>query len=43
MEIGAAVEAYLSELESNPDRVRELVGWDWVEDAIQRLPPHFAA
>jgi len=39
----AAVEAYLTELESNPDRVRGLAGWDWIEDAIQRLPARFAA
>ena len=39
----AAVEAYLSELESNPDRVRGLAGWDWIEDAIQRLPARYAA
>ena len=34
---------YLTELESNPDRVRGLAGWDWIEDAIQRLPARFAA
>ena len=39
----AAVAAYLTELESNPDRVRGLAGWDWIEDAIQRLPAHYAA
>ena len=39
----AAVEAYLTELESNPDRVRGLAGWDWIEDAIQRLPARYAA
>ena len=38
----AAVEAYLTELESNPDRVRGLAGWDWIEDAIQRLPARYA-
>ncbi len=43
MEIGAAVEAYLTELESNPDCVRGLAGWDWIEDAFQRLPARFAA
>ena len=26
----AAVEAYLTELESNPDFVRGLAGWDWI-------------
>ena len=39
----AAVEAYLTELESNPDRVRGLAGWDWIEDATQRLPARYAA
>ena len=39
----AAVAAYLTELESNPDRVRGLAGWDWIEDAIQRLPARYAA
>ena len=39
----AAVAAYLTELESNPDRVRGLAGWDWIEDAIQRLPERYAA
>ena len=39
----AAVAAYLTELESNPDRVRGLAGWDWIEDAIQRLPARNAA
>ena len=39
----AAVEGYLTELESNPDRVRGLAGWDWIEDAIQRLPARYAA
>ncbi len=38
----AAVEVYLTELESNPDRVRGLAGWDWIEDAIQRRPARFA-
>ena len=39
----ASVAAYLTELESNPDRVRGLAGWDWIEDAIQRLPARNAA
>jgi len=38
-----AVEAYLTDLESKPDRVRALAGWDWIEDAIQRLPAAIAA
>ena len=32
----AAVEAYLTELESNPDRVRGLAGWDWIRLGVIR-------
>ena len=39
----AAVVAYLTHLESNPNRVRALTGWDWIEDAIQHLPTLLAA
>ena len=39
----SAVEEYLTELESDPDRVRSLAGWDWIEDAIQGLSAHIAA
>jgi transposase len=39
----AAVAAYLTYLESDPDRVRALCGWDWIEEAIQHLPTHIAA
>ena len=39
----AAVERYLTGLEPNPGRVRGLAGWNWIEDAIQRLPAHYAA
>ena len=38
-----AVNAYLSELESDPRRVRSLAGWDWIEEALQSLPSHYAA
>ena len=38
-----AVEAFLTELESDPDRVRTLCGWDWIEEAIQGFPVHIAA
>ena len=38
-----AVEAYLSELSSDPGRVRSLVAWDWIEDAMRNLPPPFMA
>ena len=39
----AAVAAYLTYLESDPDRVRALCGWDWIEEAIQGFPVHIAA
>ncbi len=38
-----AVHAFLSELESDPDRVRALTAWDWIDEAIQGLPVHLAA
>lgn len=38
-----AVEAFLTELESNPERVRTLAGWAWIVDAVQRLPTGLAA
>ncbi len=33
-----AVDTFLTNLESKPHRVQLLAGWDWIEDAIQRLP-----
>ena len=39
----AAVEAFLTGFESDPNRVRALAGWDWIEQAVQRLPAGFAA
>ena len=38
-----AVDAYLSELASDPERVRSLAAWDWIEDNVQRLPAPFMA
>ena len=38
-----AVSAYLTGLESDPDRVRALTGWDWIEQAVQGAPAHIAA
>ena len=38
-----AVDAYLSELASDPERVRSLAAWDWIEDNVQRLPASFMA
>ena len=34
----AAVEAFLRELDADPDRVRQLCGWDWLTDALDALP-----
>ena len=39
----AAVDAYLRRLESDPSRVRSLAGWDWINEAIDSLPPSHAA
>jgi len=38
-----AVQAFLSELESDPERVREITAWDWIDKAIQGLPVRLAA
>ena len=38
-----AVNAYLRRLESDPDRVRSLAGWDWIDEAIESLPSSYAA
>ena len=37
-----AVTEFLTELESDPDRVRSLAGWDWIQRAAQSLPAHVA-
>jgi transposase len=34
----AAVDAFLIELDADPDRVRRLAGWDWIEQAFESLP-----
>ena len=34
----AALEAFLIELDADPDRVRRLAGWDWIEQAFESLP-----
>lgn len=33
-----AAEVYLHYLDRNPDRVRQLCGWDWICDSLQALP-----
>ena len=38
-----AVNSYLEQLESDPARVRSLVGWGWIEDNVRILPAHFMA
>jgi len=38
-----AVEAFLTELETEPERVRSLTDWDWIEDAVQQLPSQYTA
>ena len=38
-----AVEAYLTELAADPARVRRLCAWDWILDALARLPERPAA
>lgn len=38
-----AVEAFLTELETEPDRVRSLTDWDWIKDAVQQLPSQYTA
>ncbi len=35
----AAAEEYLRELKADPERVRQLVGWRWIRDTLQALPP----
>jgi DDE superfamily endonuclease len=34
----AAAEAYLTDLAADPDRVRQLCGWDWLTAALDALP-----
>ena len=34
----AAVNAFLDDLDAEPDRVRSLCGWDWITTAIASLP-----
>ena len=39
----AAVNAYLSKLESDPERVRSLTGWEWIRKNVQGLREDYAA
>ena len=38
-----AVEAFLTEFESDPNRVRGLAGWEWIDEAVEHLPTLLAA
>ncbi len=38
-----AVDAFLTNLESDPGRVRGLTAWDWIGQAIEGLPVRLAA
>jgi hypothetical protein len=33
-----AAEVYLRQLAANPERVRQLCGWEWVRATLQALP-----
>jgi transposase len=37
------VEEYLKELAADPERVRRLCGWSWVQEALEQLPSHTPA
>ena len=38
-----AVEAILTELDADPERLRSLTNWHWIVDALDRLPRDNAA
>jgi hypothetical protein len=37
------VGAELARIEADPERVRQLTGWDWITTAVQQLPRVHAA
>lgn len=39
----AAVDECLSRLESDPERVKSLVGWEWIRWNVQGLSEDYAA
>jgi transposase len=39
----AAVERYLAQLDADPERVRSLLGWHWLADALAQLSPQSMA
>ncbi len=38
-----AAEEYLKTLGAEPERVKRLCGWDWIQEALDTLPPRKAA
>lgn len=38
-----AAHTFLATLDADPDRLRRLVGWDWIIDRLAALPPPYAA
>ena len=38
-----AVDTFLTKLESDPNRVRGIAGWEWIDEAVQHLPTLLAA
>lgn len=38
-----AVEAILEELDADPDRVKRLIGWQWIRTALADVPHDYAA
>jgi predicted Zn-ribbon and HTH transcriptional regulator len=38
-----AADRYLKRLQADPERVKRLCGWDWIEEALHSLPPAEAA
>ena len=39
----AAVDKCLSRLESDPERVKSLVSWEWIRQNVQELSEDYAA
>jgi transposase len=37
------VEQFLHQLAADPERVKRLTRWSWIEQSLDRLPPHFTA
>jgi transposase len=39
----AAIEAFISELAADSERIRRLAGWKWIEENLAALPPSIAS